>query len=78
MKYLSRELNEEEARELEQRLAADQVLQREFELFSEAYRLVDAQLRKRVEQAFRSKPLEVMERRDPGPLRKKRYRKLWA
>ena len=78
MKYLSLELNEEEARELEQRLAADQELQREFELFSEAFRLVDDQLRKRDEHAFRSKLLEVMERRDPVPIRKKRFRKVWA
>jgi tetratricopeptide (TPR) repeat protein len=63
--YLSGELSPEEAAELERNLASNAGMKKEFEEVSRAYSLVREQLRKRDEQAFRSRLLEVMERSDP-------------
>jgi tetratricopeptide (TPR) repeat protein len=76
--YLSGQLNDDEARYLEQRLTADPEFRKEFDLVSEVYNLMGEQLRKRDENAFRSKLMEVMERKDPGPARYNRFRRGWV
>jgi len=60
IKYLSGEMNQEEARSFEKDLASNSLLQEEYEEVSDACRLIKAQLRKRDEDAFRAKLREVM------------------
>jgi hypothetical protein len=76
--YLSGQLNDQETNQLKQKLAADPDFQKEFDQVSEAYKLISEQLRKRDENAFRSKLMEVMERKDPGPVRYNRLRRAWV
>jgi hypothetical protein len=71
--YHSGELKEQEARILEERLATDPALKKEYQAFNEVYTLIRDQLQKRDEHAFRTRLLEAMERNDPPPARNARY-----
>ena len=73
--YRSGELKEQEVRILEERMASDPALKKEYEAFNEAYTLIRDQLRKRDEHAFRTRLLEAMERNDPPPVRNSRTRR---
>ncbi len=73
--YLSGEMSEREAGQLERKLAADPGLNKEFEAASQAYALIRDQLRKRDENAFKSRLLEVMERIDPDTVRHNSFRR---
>lgn len=61
IKYLSGEMNREEAGSFENNLAANQELKEEFDQVSEAYRLIRDQLQERDEANFKRRLLEVME-----------------
>jgi hypothetical protein len=78
IKYLSGDLNGEDARALEKELLQDKELGELFEQVSAAYRLIGDQLRKRDEDLFRSRLREVMELASPvhDPDTQKR-RPLW-
>jgi len=61
IKYLSGEMSQEEAGFFEKELASRQGLKEEFDQVSTAYKLIRDQLRKRDEDEFRKRLLEVME-----------------
>jgi len=61
IKYLSGEMNREEAGTFEDELASNQELKKEFDQVSEAYKLIRDQLLLRDEKAFKSRLMEVME-----------------
>jgi hypothetical protein len=78
IKYLDGALNQEEARSFEKELASNEMLREEFEEVSAAYRLIREQLRKRDEDTFRAKLLEVMEKPLSGQTKKPlHYRGRW-
>ncbi len=62
IKYLSGEMNRDEASSFKKRVASDPALREEYETVSAAYRLISEQLRRRDEEAFRTRLLEVMEK----------------
>jgi len=78
LKYLAGELEQKEAAELERKLESDHQLRQEFEAVSDAWALVRAQLRKKDEDDFKMRLLEVMERSEPGPLKRSAFRNRWA
>lgn len=78
IKYLAGELDRKEAAELERKLEADHQLRQEFEATSNAWDLVRAQLRKKDENDFKMRLLEVMERSEPGPLKRGPFRSRWG
>ncbi len=78
LKYLAGELERKEAAELERKLESDHQLRQEFEAVSEAWALVRAQLRKKSENDFKMRLLEVMERSEPGPAGKSAFRNRWT
>jgi len=61
IKYLSGEMNQEEAGSFEEDLASNPALKERFEDVSAAFRLIKDQLQKRDEDSFREKLVEVME-----------------
>lgn len=61
IKYLSGEMNQEEAGSFERDLASNPELKERFEDVSAAFRLIKDQLQKRDEDSFRAKLVEVME-----------------
>lgn len=60
IKYLSGEMNQEEAGSFEQEVVSDPALKEEYEAVSAAFQLIRDQLRQRDEDSFRAKLLEVM------------------
>ncbi len=65
IKYISGDMNLEEAESFEKDLASNHVLKEEYNDVSEAYRLIKDQLQKRDVDAFKGKLLEVMEQTSP-------------
>jgi len=61
IKYLSGDLTREECRAFEQELSGDKELRDTFDRVETAYRLTETQLRKRDEEAFRSRLRDTME-----------------
>lgn len=78
LKYLAGELDRKEAAELERKLETDHQFRHEFEATSDAWDLVRAQLRKKDENDFKMRLLEVMERSEPGPSRRSPFRSRWG
>lgn len=78
IKYLAGELDKKEAAELERKMEADHRLKQEFETVSEAWSLVRAQLRKQDENDFKLRLREVMERSEPGKMKRSALRNRWV
>ena len=78
IKYLSGDMNLEEAGSFEEKLASDQVFKEQYEEVSAAYNLIRDQLQKRDLDDFTKTLLEVMERSD-GKLAspRRRFRSWW-
>ncbi len=74
IKYLSGDMNLEEAESFEKDLASNLVLKEEYNDVSEAYRLIKDQLQKRDVDSFKGKLLEVMEQTSPK-IRNKVFRR---
>jgi len=77
IRYLSGELTPEESRAFERELPVNEELREEYDLVSAAYRLIGDELRRRDEEAFRSKLREVMDRGMPPAERGSGKRKSW-
>lgn len=78
LKYLAGELDEREAAGLERKLKADHRLRQEFEDISEAWTLVRTRLRKQDENDFKMRLREVMERSEPGKMKRSTWRNRWV
>ncbi|MGW8316876.1 MAG: tetratricopeptide repeat protein [Bacteroidales bacterium] len=78
IKYLAGELDRKEAADLQRRLEADHQLRQEFQATSDAWDLVRTQLRKKDENDFKMRLLEVMERSVPEPVKRSPFRSKWG
>jgi ferric-dicitrate binding protein FerR (iron transport regulator) len=78
IKYLAGELDKKEAAGLERKMKADHRLRQEFETVSEAWNLVRDQLRKQDENDFKMRLREVMERSEPGKMKRSTVRNRWV
>lgn len=79
IRYLSGEMNPEEASAFERDLASDPALRTLHEEVSDAYRLISDQLQKRDEALFRSKLQEILEARSgKEPERSRHNRPRWT
>ena len=65
IKYLSDEMNQEEAGSFEKDMASNPLLKEEYEEVSAAYRLIREQLQQRDEESFRARLVKIMEK--PAP-----------